>query len=397
MLEIRLIPGREKSVLRGHPWIFSGSIASDQSEIGVEKPGQTVRVVDAKSTFLAWGAISPQSKIRIRLWSHYEDEVIGEDYFEKRLRAAVNLRRELNLSNEVNAFRLVHGESDGLPGLIVDQYDQTLVSQFLTCGVDYWRETIVRQLTNITECGRIYERSDVDIRRLEGLEPVKGPLMGGEMRDPVAIHEGDLNYYVDIVQGQKTGFFLDQRDNRAMVRELAAGKEVLDCFAYTGGFSIAALKGGAKHSTAIEASGAAIKLGKENLSLNQIQGELVEWLETDVFKQLRKFRDSRRTFDMVILDPPKFAPTAAHAQKAARGYKDINLLALKLLNPGGLLVTFSCSGGVGPELFQKIVAGAAQDAGVNAKIIRRLGPGVDHPVALNFPEGAYLKGLVIQI
>ena len=397
MLEIRLKPGREKSVLRGHPWIFSGSIASDQNEIGVEKPGQTVGVVDAKSTFLAWGAISPLSKIRIRLWSHNENEVIGEDYFKKRLRAAVNLRRELNLPNRVNAFRLVHGESDGLPGLIVDQYDQVLVAQFLTCGVDYWRETIVKQLTNITECGRIYERSDVDIRRLEGLEPVKGPLIGGEMSDPVAIHEGDLKYYVDIVQGQKTSFFLDQRDNRAMVRELAAGKEILDCFAYTGGFSIAALKGGAKHSTAIEASGAAIKLGKEILSLDQMPGERVEWLEVDVFKQLRKFRDSRRSFDMVILDPPKFAPTAAHAQKAARGYKDINLLALKLLNPGGLLVTFSCSGGVSPELFQKIVAGAAQDAGVNAKIIRRLGPGVDHPVALNFPEGAYLKGLIIQI
>ena len=397
MLEIRLKPGRAKSVLRGHPWIFSGSIASDQSEIGVEKPGQTVRVVDAKTTFLAWGAISPQSKIRIRLWSQREDEVIGEDYFEKRLRDAVNHRSELNLSNKVNAFRLVHGESDGLPGLIVDQYDQTLVAQFLTCGVEYWRETIIEHLRSITGCSRIYERSDVDIRRLEGLEPEKGPLMGEEMSDPVEIHEGDLRYFVDIAQGQKTGFFLDQRDNRAVTRELAADKLVLDCFAYTGGFSIAALKGRAKLSTALEASEAAIKLGKENLSLNQIPGERAEWLEVDVFKQLRKFRDGRRTFDMVILDPPKFAPTAAHAQKAARGYKDINLLALKLLNPGGLLVTFSCSGGVGPELFQKIVAGAAQDADVNAKIIRRLGPGVDHPVALNFPEGAYLKGLVIQI
>lgn len=397
MLEIRLKPGRSKSVLRGHPWIFSGSIASDQSEIGIEKPGQTVRVVDAKTTFLAWGAISPKSKIRIRLWSQREDEIIGEDYFEKRLSAAVNLRSEFNLSDKVNAFRLVHGESDGLPGLIVDQYDQTLVAQFLTCGVEYWRETIIEQLGSITGCSQIYERSDVDIRRLEGLAPEKGPLMGGEMSGPVAIHEGELKFFVDIVQGQKTGFFLDQRDNRAMLRELAAGKLVLDCFAYTGGFSIAALKGGAKHSTALEASEAAIKLGKENLSLNQIPGERAEWLETNVFEQLRKFRDGRQTFDMVILDPPKFAPTAAHAQKAARGYKDINLLALKLLKPGGLLVTFSCSGGVSPELFQKIVAGAAQDAGVNAKIIRRLGPGVDHPVALNFPEGAYLKGLVIQI
>jgi 23S rRNA (cytosine1962-C5)-methyltransferase len=221
--------------------------------------------------------------------------------------------------------------------------------------------------------------------------------MGEELAGPVAINEGGLRYWVDITQGQKTGFFLDQRDNRAIVGGFAADKSVLDCFAYTGGFTIAALEGGAMNATALEASSGAINLGKENLGLNQIPAERVEWLETDVFMELRKFRDSARTFDLIILDPPKFAPTAAHAQKAARGYKDINLLAFKLLNPNGMLATFSCSGGVGTELFQKIVAGAALDAGVEARIISRLGPGVDHPVALNFPEGAYLKGLIIQI
>ena len=356
-----------------------------------------MRVSDSKGKFLAWGAISPQSKIRVRVWSLNEAEVVGADFFLKRLTAAIGRRKLLSQTQNVTAFRLVHAESDGLPGLIVDKYGPILVVQFLSSGVEFWRDVIVEQLVKITRCKQIYERSDADIRHLEGLESKKGPLVGEDLAGPVAINEGELRYWVDIIQGQKTGFFLDQRDNRAIVRGFAAEKTVLDCFAYTGGFTIAALEGGAKKATAIESSAVAIGLGKENLKLNQVPAGRVEWLEADVFKELRKFRDSARTFDLVILDPPKFAPTAAHAQKAARGYKDINLLAFKLLDPGGLLVTFSCSGGVNPDLFQKIVAGAALDAGVEARIIGRLGPGVDHPVALNFPEGAYLKGLIVQV
>lgn len=383
--------------MRGHPWIFSGSVARAPQENFGEKPGRTVRVSDSKGKFLAWGAISPQSKIRVRVWSLNEAEVVGADFFLKRLTAAIGRRKLLSQTQNVTAFRLVHAESDGLPGLIVDKYGPILVVQFLSSGVEFWRDMIVEQLVKITSCNQIYERSDADIRHLEGLESQKGILVGEDLAGPVAINEGELRYWVDIIQGQKTGFFLDQRDNRAIVRGFAAEKTVLDCFAYTGGFTIAALEGGAKKATAIESSAVAIGLGIENLKLNQVPGGRVEWLEADVFKELRKFRDSARTFDLVILDPPKFAPTAAHAQKAARGYKDINLLAFKLLDPGGLLVTFSCSGGVNPDLFQKIVAGAALDAGVEARIIGRLGPGVDHPVALNFPEGAYLKGLIAQV
>jgi 23S rRNA (cytosine1962-C5)-methyltransferase len=356
-----------------------------------------VRVSDSNGKFLAWGASNPQSKIRVRVWSQNEAEVVGADFFYRRLTEAIDRRKLLLQAQDVNAFRLVHAESDDLPGLIVDKYGQILVVQFLSSGVEFWRDVIVEQLVKITSCEQIYERSDADIRHLEGLESQKGLLVGEDLAEPVVINEGELQYWVDINQGQKTGFFLDQRDNRAVVRGFAAEKTVLDCFAYTGGFTIAALEGGAKKATAVESSAGAIDLGKENLKLNQIPGERVEWLEADVFKELRKFRDSARTFDLIILDPPKFAPTAAHAQKAARGYKDINLLAFKLLNPGGLLVTFSCSGGVSPELFQKILAGAALDAGVAARIIGRLGPGVDHPVALNFPEGAYLKGLIVQV
>lgn len=397
MLEVKLKPGREKAVLRGHPWIFSGSIAGLSGGDVEEISGHTVRVIDAGGNFLAWGAISPKSKIRVRVWTRDEAVAIGADFFQRRLSHAVNQRKFITQFGEVNAFRLVHGESDGIPGFIVDKYGGTLVVQFLTSGVEFWRDTLVEQLGEITGCDSIYERSDVDVRRLEGLAPQKGPLRGDELSNPVEIFEGKLRYWVDIINGQKTGFYLDQRENRAKVNLIARGRTVLDCFAYTGGFTIAALKGGAKAVTAVDSSLDAIQSGRENLKLNQISGESVEWIEADVFKQLRDFRDRNRSFDMIILDPPKFAPTAAHAQKAARGYKDINLLAFKLLNPNGLLVTFSCSGGVSPDLFQKIVAGAALDAGVEAKIIGRLGPGVDHPVALNFPEGAYLKGLIIQV
>lgn len=397
MLEIRLKPGREKSVLRRHPWIFASAISTAADPGEIDTPGITIKVTGSKGDFLGWGALSPRSNIRVRLWSWEEPEQIKRDFFITRLTAAIDQRKLIRQSGKLNAFRLVHGESDGLPGLIVDQYDSTLVVQFLTCGADYWRETIVNLLIELTACQQIYERSDAEIRQLEGLESRKGCLMGDCIQNPVEIEENGIRFKVDFVDGQKTGFFLDQRDNRSIIQELSGGKSVLDCFAYTGGFTLSALKGGARTSTVIEESKNALQLFEENLVLNQIAPAKVEILQGDVFKMLRKFRDSQRSFDLIVLDPPKFAPTAAHAQKAARGYKDINLLALKLLNPGGQLVTFSCSGGVSPELFQQIIAGAALDAGVDGKIVRKLGAGIDHPVALNFPEGAYLKGLIIQV
>jgi 23S rRNA (cytosine1962-C5)-methyltransferase len=397
MLVVQLKAGREKALLRGHPWVYSGSVKWIDKVNGEIIPGETTKIVDATGKFLAWGAYSPASKIRIRIWSMEQDEKIDREFFKTRLENAIRRRRRILHYNEFNAFRLVHAESDGLPGFVVDKYADTLVVQFLTNGADYWRDTFIEVLGQLIECERIYERSDVDVRRLEGLALRKGPLLGDDSLNLVRIQEGEIKFWVDIRLGQKTGFYLDQRMNRSLVRNLAADRSVLDCFAYTGGFSVSALAGGARSVVAVESSAEAIKLGRENTRLNNISEKKIEWIEGDVFQTLRLFRDHNKKFDMVILDPPKFAPTAAHAQRAARGYKDINLLSLKLLNPGGLLVTFSCSGGVSEDLFQKILAGAAIDAGVGGRIINRLGPGADHPVALNFPEGAYLKGFLIQV
>jgi 23S rRNA (cytosine1962-C5)-methyltransferase len=296
-----------------------------------------------------------------------------------------------------NALRLVHGESDGLPGLVVDRYADVLVAQFLSAGAEHWRDAILDLLVEISGCESIFERSDADVRKLEGLESRIGFARGNREAKRCPIVEYGLHFRVDVEAGQKTGFFLDQRENRQRVRTLAAGREVLDAFCYTGGFSIAALAGGAVSVTAVESSAPALEVAKENVSANSVDGSRVSFEQADVFAYQRLLRDRGRSFDMVILDPPKFAPTAAQAKNAARAYKDINLLALKLLKPGGLLATFSCSGGVSAELFQSIVAGAAADAGVDAKIVERFGAAADHPVALQFPEGSYLKGFLIHV
>jgi 23S rRNA (cytosine1962-C5)-methyltransferase len=301
------------------------------------------------------------------------------------------------LPEQTNALRLVHGESDFVPGLVVDRYADTLVMQCSSSGVEMWRETLADMLMDLTGAERVYERSEVDVRLLEGLEHRRGPLRGSLPPDRILIQENGLKFWVDVQRGHKTGHYLDQRANREQVRKLAQGRSVLDCFSYTGGFTTYSLAGGAASVCALDASAEALELGRENVAINRLPAGSVEWLQGDVFQVLRTFRDQGRKFDLIVLDPPKFAQTASQAQRAARGYKDINLLAFKLLRSTGLLVTFSCSGGISEELFQKIVAGAALDAGVEAKIHKRLHQGVDHPVALNFPEGAYLKGLVIRV
>jgi 23S rRNA (cytosine1962-C5)-methyltransferase len=271
-----------------------------------------------------------------------------------------------------------------------------LVVQFLSSGPEFWREILIDTLVEVTGIEQLYERSDVDVRFLEGLPPRVGALRGPEPPEKIPILENKLSFWVDVRNGHKTGFYLDQRANRFRLRQLASGKDVLDCFCYTGGFTINALAGGAHSVRSVDGSADALSLARQNLSINQLPINEVDWVEGDVFHGLREFRDRGRHFDIIILDPPKFAPTAAQAERAARGYKDINLLAFKLLNPGGLLITFSCSGGISEDLFQKIVAGAALDAGVEAQIIDRLHQDIDHPVGLNFPEGAYLKGFIIQ-
>jgi 23S rRNA (cytosine1962-C5)-methyltransferase len=394
MLTVRLKAGREKSLLRRHPWVFAGAVDSVQ---GAPVDGDTVRVVSHTGEFLALAAYSVASQIRLRVWSWQAGDVIDAAFFRRALERAIVARAELFEPGKCDAARLVHGESDGLPGLVVDRYADTLSVQFLSSGAELWKETLADLLLELTGAVRLYERSDAEVRRLEGLEERSGPLRGDMPPGRLQIHENGLKFWVDVAHGHKTGHYLDQRDNRLRLMQIALGRQVLDCFAYTGGFTVHALAGGAESVLAVDSSTEALALARENLALNELPAGRLEWLEGDVFQVLRQLRDRRRTFDLIVLDPPKFAPTAALAEQAARGYKDINLLAFKLLRPGGLLFTFSCSGGVSADLFQKIVAGAALDAGVQAQIIEYLHQASDHPVALNFPEGAYLKGLVLRV
>jgi 23S rRNA (cytosine1962-C5)-methyltransferase len=391
--QLRLKPGRERSLLRRHPWVFSGAI---EEVAGSPQSGATVRVCAADGKFLAWAAYSPASQIRARVWSFEETEVPGPELFAKRIEAALARRRADVPAEAGNAMRLLHGESDGLPGLIADRYGDALVIQVLSAGCEAWRETLVAKLLEKSGCSRVYERSDTDARELEGLPASSGLIFGPAANGPLRIVEHGVEYEVDVGSGQKTGFYLDQRENRRHLGRLAAGREVLDCFCYTGGFTLSALAGGARSVLAIDSSAQALAQAKRNLELNRIAPDRAQWLDADVFQALRRLQRDERRFDLIVLDPPKFAPTPKDAARAARGYKDINLNALKLLRPGGLLATFSCSGGVSAELFQKIVAGAAADAGAPLLLRERYRAAPDHPVRIEFPEGEYLKGLLLE-
>ncbi|HQR11891.1 MAG TPA: class I SAM-dependent methyltransferase [Casimicrobiaceae bacterium] len=387
-----LAPGREKSLRQRHPWIFSGAI--DRIE-GEPAPGGAVTVVAADGAFLARAAFSPSSQIRARVWSFDQTEIVDEAFITRRVARAVAARAPL-FDAAHSAGRLVHGESDGLPGVIADRYGDVVVLQCSSAGAESWRDVLAGALAATTGARCVFERSDAEVRALEGL-PARIGAIEGSLPDDVAIVEGGLVYGVDVVHGQKTGFYLDQRDNRAIVGRFAMGRRVLNAFCYTGGFSLAALAGGARSVHSIDSSADALQTARANLARNgSLDAARAVWTEADVFTELRRLRDSGATFDMIVLDPPKFAPTAAHAERASRAYKDINLLAFKMLTAGGLLATFSCSGGITAELFQKIVAGAALDAVADAQIIAHLHACADHPVALNFPEGDYLKGLLLR-
>lgn len=392
--QIKLKQGREKSVLQRHPWIFSGAI---QTVTGNPGSGDTVEVFSSNGQWLCYAAYSPISQIRARVWSWVKEDHINENFLEKRIYQSIKLRHDLELNKKTDAIRLVHGESDGLPGLVMDQYGEIVVIQSLSAGVDKWKQEITGITCKATGAATVYERSDVDVRKLEGLSEESGLLAGRQPSDEITINENNIRCLVDIQKGQKTGFYLDQRDNRSLAGKLAHGRTVLNCFSYSGGFSLQAIAGGAESVLSIDSSSEAMAMAKRNLELNDLPSNRTEWMEEDVFQALRGLRDRGRSFDMIILDPPKFAPTAAHVAKAARAYKDINLLAFKLLKPGGLLFTFSCSGGITPDLFQKIVAGAALDANVDARIVQWMNQSADHPVLLSFPEGYYLKGLVCEV
>jgi len=394
MYEVKLKKKREKALLRRHPWIFASAIHTLR---GSPDSGETVRIISNVGEFLGWGAYNSDSKIRIRVWSWDEKETVTRHFFKKKLSRALSFRDNLFGQDNSTAIRLVHAESDGLPGLIVDRYNNTLVVQFLSAGVERWRELLIELLLELTNVSTIYERSDSEIRILEGLPKRAGTVYGDELEELLEIEEAGIHYYVNIKSGHKTGFYLDQKINRTIIRGFTAGKDVLDCFCYTGGFSLNALAGIANSVVAIDTSRDTLSIAQENEIQNGYGENSVKWLEGDVFEQLRNFRDENRSFDLIILDPPKFAHTPAGLQRAARGYKDINLLAFKLLRDKGTLFTFSCSGGVDQRLFSKIVADAALDAGVETRVMYYLYQSPDHPVALNFPEGLYLKGLIVKI
>ncbi|MRR51889.1 MAG: 23S rRNA (cytosine(1962)-C(5))-methyltransferase RlmI [Rhodocyclaceae bacterium] len=399
MAQLILKPGKEKSLLRHHPWIFAGSVERLE---GRARPGDTVDVVATggkwEGRVVGRAAWSPESMIRARVWSFDGAETIDNAFFKRRVAAAVVRRAALPELRGQEGLRLLHAESDGLPGVIADQYGDTVVIQLTSAGAEKWRGAIVDALVKATGCVRVYERSDSEVRGREGLEPKVGWLIGAAPEGGISIVENGVRMGVDIEGGHKTGFYLDQRDNRLLLGQLAADKRVLNCFCYTGGFSLQALAGGAAMVESVDSSGPALDTARQNLALNPaLDAGRALWTEANVFDDLRRRKNEGESFDLIVLDPPKFAPSAAHAERASRAYKDINMSGFRLLAPGGLMMTYSCSGGIGLELFQSIVAGAARDAGRNARIVRRLQGAADHPIDLAFPEGEYLKGLLVQV
>ncbi len=388
MKKIVLRAGKERSLAKRHPWVFESSIAR-----GGGDSGETVRVEAADGQFLAWAAFSPKSQIRLRAWSFDEAERIDAAFFQRRIAQAVAMRKRLAIASD--AWRLIHGEADGLPGLIVDRYGDTLVAQFGSAGAERWKAVIADALLAETGLSRLYERSDAQAREWEGL-PVQTGWLRGSGDTALTIHEHDWRLTLDVAEGHKTGYYLDQRDSRKRFADAVKQygvKTVLNCFSYTGGFSVAALAGGAAQVVSVDSSGPALERAKAHVVLNGFDAGRHEAWDADVNATLRRCLAEGRRFDAIVLDPPKFAPTVAHAERASRAYKDINRLAFMLLNDGGLLYTFSCSGGIAPDLFHKIVAGAGLDAGVDGYIVERLSAAADHPQTVCFPEGDYLKGL----
>lgn len=389
-----LKPGKEKPVVQRHPWVFSGAVARVE---GHPADGDVVLVADSRGQPLARGGYNSRSQICVRIWTWNPDEAVDGAFFAERLRKSWERRESLRVANHTTAYRVVNAESDLLPGLVVDRYGEFVAVQFLTLAAERWRNDIVDALVQLLHPVGIYERSDVDVRRKEGLQPAAGLIWGKEPPDTVEILEHGRKFLVDIKRGQKTGFYLDQRENRRRVAQYAADKDMLNCFCYTGGFSVYAGAAGALRIVNVDTSRDALALARRNMALNGLAVADDEYVEGDVFQVLRRYRDEGRTFDLVVLDPPKFALSQAQVQAATRGYKDINLLAMQILRPGGILATFSCSGLVSPDLFQKVIFGASVDAGRDVQILERLSQASDHPILLSFPESEYLKGFICRV
>ncbi len=394
MPSIKLKKGRDKSFNSKHPWIFSGAIDSVKD---INTNGETVDIISGDGKFLGYGSYSSHSQISVRVLSFNPDEKIDLDLFHRRINDAAELRKQIINDETTNAYRIINAESDLLPGLVVDKYGDYLVCQFLSAGAEFWKNETVKILVSLFNPTGIFERSDVEVREKEGLLPSKGVLFGKEPDELLEITENGNKFLVDVNLGHKTGFYLDQRDNRKILEQFSSGKEILNCFSYTGGFSVYAIKAGASKVINVDSSAESLTLAEKNFSLNRIDSSKYENIHDDVFKFLRKLRDTNRQFDVIILDPPKFAESVSQIDKAARGYKDINLLALKLLKKNGILFTFSCSGHIVPELFNKIIADAAADAGREVHILKYLTQSPDHTMLTSFPEGLYLKGLICKV
>ncbi len=393
-MRLFLAKGREKSLLRRHPWVFSGAV---QRVEGKALSGETIDILDSQGKWLARGAYSPESQIRARVWTFQQDEDINIDFFIRRLQQAQSWRDWVAQRDGLDGYRLIAGESDGLPGITIDRFQNFLVLQLLSAGAEYQRPALLSALQHCyPECS-IYDRSDVAVRKKEGLPLAQGPVLGDLPPELLPITEHGMKLLVDIQQGHKTGFYLDQRDSRLAARNYSAGRRVLNCFSYTGAFAVSALMGGCAQVISVDTSQAALDIAKQNVELNKLDLNKAEFVRDDVFQLLRNYRAQGEKFDLIIMDPPKFVENKNQLASACRGYKDINMLALQLLNPGGILLSFSCSGLMPTDLFQKILADAAVDAGRDVQFIEQFRQAADHPVIATYPEGLYLKGFACRV
>lgn len=394
MVEIKLKKGKEKAVLQRHPWVFSGAVDKIK---GKADNGDVVKVTDASGDFLAYGYFNDQSRVAVRLIEWNEETQINEDWYEQKINQAVAARADLLKAKDTNALRLIFSEADFLPGLIVDKYADFLSVQILSTGIEKAKDIIIDKLCKALNPTGIFDRSDATARTHEGITAENGLLWGEAPAEFIAVKENGITYHINIAEGQKSGFYCDQRDNRLLLAAYAKGKSVLDCFSYSGGFSLNAMQNGASEVTSVDSSALAIETLKQNIELNKFVKHKHTAIQSDVNKQLRAFKEEGKKFDIVVLDPPKYAPSRSALDRAARAYKDLNRLGMLLLEPGGLLATFSCSGAVDIETFKQIIAWAALDAGREVQIIKQFSQPEDHPVRISFPEGEYLKGLLLRV
>ncbi|MGV3346055.1 23S rRNA (cytosine(1962)-C(5))-methyltransferase RlmI [Enterobacteriaceae bacterium LUAb1] len=394
IVRLILAKGREKSLLRRHPWVFSGAIARTE---GSAQRGETIDILDSQGRWLARGAWSPDSQIRARIWTWQQDESVDVAFFIRRLQTAQQLRSWLAKQDNLDSYRLVAGESDGLPGITIDRFDNFLVLQLLSAGAEYQRTALISALQHCYPQCAIYDRSDVSVRKKEGLPLTHGIILGEPPPALLPITEHSMKLLVDIQNGHKTGYYLDQRDSRLAMRRYAKNRHILNCFSYTGGFAVSALLGNCAHVTSIDTSQTALEIARQNVELNGLDIRKTSFVREDVFKLLRQYREQGKKFDVVVMDPPKFVENKSQLSGACRGYKDINMLAMQVLNPGGTLLTFSCSGLMTVELFQKIIADAALDANREVQFIEQFRQAADHPVIASYPEGLYLKGFACRV